>query len=180
MASIQKRGISILLVLVLVFGMIPSVSAAEITTEPSTEPAETTTPITEETQAAETIPTETTQPEDTSPPETTQPEETTPTETTPEETEPVEANSTEETTPDEELSLSLMSLDDGIATIAETEIVGAPNAFGNVFLLNGGIDIPAFDHVQHKEHLPLYPITMLCSWVWTSTTNHGTELLYRR
>ena len=158
MASIQKRGISLLLVLVLVLGMIPSVSAAEITTEPSTEPAETTTPVTEETQAAETIPTETTQPEETPPPETTQPEETTPTETTPEETEPVEANSTEETTPDEELSLSLMSLDDGIATIAETEIVGAPNAFGNVFLLNGGIDIPAFDHVQHKEHLPLYSV----------------------
>lgn len=161
MASMQKRGISLLLVLVLVLGMIPSVSAAEITTEPSTEPAETTTPVTEETQAAETVPTETTQQEETSPPETTQPE-TSPMETTPAETEPVEESPTEETqeetAPEEELSLSLMSLDDGVATIADTEIVGAPNAFGNVFLLNGGIDIPAFDHVQHKEHLPLYSV----------------------
>ena len=152
MASMQKRGISLLLVLVLVLGMIPSVSAAEITTEPSTEPAETTTPVTEEIQAVETVPTETTQPEETSPSETTQPE-TTSTETAPAETEPVE-----ESTPEEELSLSLMSLDDGVATIADTEIVGAPNAFGNVFLLNGGIDIPSFDHVQHKEHLPLYSV----------------------
>ena len=51
-----------------------------------------------------------------------------------------------------------MSLDDGIATIADTEIIGQPNAFGNLFLLNGGIDIPSFDHIQHKEHLPLYSV----------------------
>ena len=163
MASMQKRSISLLLVLVLVFSMIPSVSAAEITTEPGTEPAETTTPVTEETLAAETSPPETTQPEETSPPETTAPEQTVPTEPVPEEeTEPVEDIPSEETeedpAPDEELSLSLMSLDDGIASIAETEIVGAPNAFGNIFLLNGGIDIPSFDHVQHKEHLPLYSV----------------------
>ena len=160
MATIQKRGISLLLVLVLMLGMIPSVSAAEIETQPSTEPAETTTPVTEETLAAETSPPETTQPEETSPPETTEPETA---ETVPEEeSEPVEESSTEETqaetAPEEELSLSLMSLDDGVATIADTEIVGAPNAFGNVFLLNGGIDIPSFDHVQHKEHLPLYSV----------------------
>lgn len=160
MATIQKRGISLLLVLVLILGMVPSVSAAEIETQPSTEPAETTTPVTEETLAAETSPPETTQPEETSPPETTEPETT---ETVPEEeSEPVEESSTEETqaetAPEEELSLALMSLDDGVATIADTEIVGAPNAFGNVFLLNGGIDIPSFDHVQHKEHLPLYSV----------------------
>ena len=160
MATIQKRGISLLLVLVLILGMIPSVSAAEIETQPSTEPAETTTPVVEETLAAETSPPETTQPEETSPPETTEPETT---ETVPEEeSEPVEESSTEETqaetAPEEELSLALMSLDDGVATIADTEIVGAPNAFGNVFLLNGGIDIPSFDHVQHKEHLPLYSV----------------------
>ena len=168
MATMQKRGISLLLVLVLVLGMGPSVSAAEIDTQPSTEPAETTAPVTEETLAAETSPPETTQPEETSPPEPTQPEQTVPTESVPEEaepekeTEPVEDTPSEETeedpAPDEELSLSLMSLDDGVATIADTEIVGAPNAFGNVFLLNGGIDIPAFDHVQHKEHLPLYSV----------------------
>lgn len=168
MATIQKRGISLLLVLVLMLGMIPSVSAAEIDTQPSTEPAETTTPVTEETLAAETSPPEATQPDEISPPETTAPEQTVPTEPVPEETEPeketepVEDTPSKETeedpAPDEELSLSLMSLDDGIATIADTEIVGAPNAFGNVFLLNGGIDIPSFDRVQHKEHLPLYSV----------------------
>ena len=168
MATIQKRGISLLLVLILVLGMIPSVSAAEIDTEASTEPAETTAPVPEETLAAETSPPETTQPEPISPPETTQPEQTVPTklvqeETEPEEeTEPVEESPSEEpeedSAPDEELSLALMSLDDGIASIAETEIVGAPNAFGNIFLLNGGIDIPSYDHIQHKEHLPLYSV----------------------
>lgn len=165
MATMQKRGISFLLVLILVLGMVPSVSAAEIDTQPSTEPAETTAPVTEETLAAETSPPETTQPEETSPSETTEPEQTVPTEPVPEETEPeeetepVEESPSEEPeedpAPDEELSLALMSLDDGIASIAETEIVGAPNAFGNIFLLNGGIDIPSYDHIQHKEHLPL-------------------------
>ena len=167
MATIQKRGISLLLVLILVLGMVPSVSAAEIETQPSTEPAETTTPVTEETLAVETSPPETTQPEETSPPETTEPEQTVPTEPVPEETEleetePVEESPSEETeenpAADEELSLALMSLDDGIASIAETEIVGAPNAFGYLFLINGGIDIPSFDHMQHKEHLPLYSV----------------------
>ena len=179
MATIQKRGISLLLVLVLMLGMIPSVSAAEIDTEASTEPAETTAPVPEETLAAETSPPETTQPEETSPPETTQPkeilppettepEQTAPAETVPGETEPTEETqpaeespteeAQEETVPDEELTLALMSLDDGIASIAETEIVGAPNAFGNIFLLNGGIDIPSYDHIQHKEHLPLYSV----------------------
>lgn len=176
MATIQKQGISLLLVLVLMLGMIPSVSAAEIDTEASTEPAETTAPVPEETLAAETSPPETTQPEETSPPETTQPEETlqpettepeqtAPAETVPGETEPTEetqpaeeSEAQEETVPDEELTLALMSLDDGIASIAETEIVGAPNAFGNIFLLNGGIDIPSYDHIQHKEHLPLYSV----------------------
>ena len=179
MATIQKRGISLLLVLVLMLGMIPSVSATEIETQPSTEPAETTAPVPEETLAAETSPPETTQPEETSPPETTQPkeilppettepEQTAPAETVPGETEPTEETqpaeespteeTQEETVPDEELTLALMSLDDGIASIAETEIVGAPNAFGNIFLLNGGIDIPSYDHIQHKEHLPLYSV----------------------
>lgn len=174
MATIQKRGISLLLVLILMLGMIPSVSAAEIDTEASTESAETTVPVPEETLAAETSPPETNQPEETSPPETTQPEETLPPETTEpeqtvptepvpeEETEPVEDTLSEDTeedpAPDEELTLALMSLDDGIASIAETEIVGAPNAFGNIFLLNGGIDIPSYDHIQHKEHLPLYSV----------------------
>lgn len=166
MATIQKRGISLLLVLVLMLGMIPSVSAAEIDTEASTEPAETSPP--ETTQPEETSPPETTQPEETLPPETTEPEQTAPAETVPGETEPTEETqpaeespteeAQEETAPDEELTLALMSLDDGIASIAETEIVGAPNAFGNIFLLNGGIDIPSYDHIQHKEHLPLYSV----------------------
>ena len=168
MATIQKRGISLLLVLILVLGMVPSVSAAEIETQPSTEPAETTTPVTEETLAVETSPPETTQPEETSPPETTEPEQTVPTEPVPEEIKPEEETASVEESPseeteedpvaDEELSLALMSLDDGIASIAETEIVGAPNAFGYLFLINGGIVIPSFDHMQHKEHLPLYSV----------------------
>ena len=101
MATIQKRGISLLLVLVLILGMIPCVSATEIDTQPSTEPAETTTPVPEETLAAETSPPETTQPEETSQPETTQPEETLPPETTePETTAPAET-APEETEPPE-------------------------------------------------------------------------------
>lgn len=78
MATIQKRGISLLLVLVLMLCMIPNVSAAEIDAEASTELAETTATVPEETLAAETSSPETTQPEETSPPETTQPEETSP------------------------------------------------------------------------------------------------------
>lgn len=134
MATIQKRGISLLLVLVLILGMIPSVSAAEISTEPSTEPSvETTIPVTEETQAMETSPPETTQPEETSPPETTQseetsppetiqPEETTPTETIPSETEP-----TEETGLVEEPATELEE-DMGINEIATFSIANCPSA----------------------------------------------------
>ena len=59
MATIQKRGISLLLVLVLILGMIPCVSATEIDTQPSTEPAENTTPVPEETKPPETQPEET-------------------------------------------------------------------------------------------------------------------------
>ena len=111
-----------MLVLVLMLGMIPSVSAAEITTEPSTEPAETTIPVTEETQAAETSPPETTQPEETSPPETTRPEETTPTETVPSETEPME-----ETEPAEEplTEPAEVMLINEIATFAVTDCPSA-------------------------------------------------------
>ena len=96
MASIQKRSISLLLVLLLVFGMFPIVSAAEIANTPTSEPAE-------------------------------------------------------EATSGEVFSSPLIPMDDGILPIAESEIVGAPNVFCNVFLLNGGIDIPAFDHIQHKR-----------------------------
>lgn len=150
MASMQKRGISLLLVLVLVFSVIPSVFAAEAETEPNTEPAETAPTTSEESR------------EETAPPEAMLPEITTSETESEAETEPVEESSTEETQEEsgteEELSLSLMSLDDGIAIIADTEIIGQPNAFGNLFLLNGGIDIPSFDHIQHKEHLPLYSV----------------------
>ncbi len=91
----------------------------------------------------------------------TEPKETTATvteDTIPEDTVPPDTTAPEETQGEEELSLALMSLDDGIATLAETEIIGQPNAFGNLFLLDGGIDIPSFDHIQHKEHLPLYSV----------------------
>ena len=114
MATIQKRGISLLLVLVLMLGMIPSVSAAEIDTEASTEPAETTAPVPEETLAAETSTPETKQPEETSPPETTQPEETSPPETTePEPTVPAETAPAEtvpaKTEPEETAAVNALS-----------------------------------------------------------------------
>lgn len=54
----QKRSISLLLVLVLVLGMIPSVSAVGTGTEPNTDLVETTTPVTEETIALEAEPLE--------------------------------------------------------------------------------------------------------------------------
>ena len=134
MATIQKRGISLLLVLVLILGMIPSVYAAEVSTEPSTEPsAQTTIPVTEETQAMETSPPETTQPEETSPPETTQPEETSPPETTqpeestPAETTPSETEPAEETEPVEEPSTELEE-DMGINEIATFSIANCPSA----------------------------------------------------
>lgn len=134
MATIQKRGISLLLVLVLILGMIPSVYAAEVSTEPSTEPsAETTIPVTEETQAMEASPPETTQPEETSLPETTQPEETSPPETTqpeestPAETTPSETEPTEETEPVEEPSTELEE-DMGINEIATFSIANCPSA----------------------------------------------------
>ena len=134
MATIQKRGISLLLVLVLILGMIPSVYAAEVSTETSTEPStETTIPVTEETQAMETSPPETTQLEETSPPETTQPEETSPPETTqpeestPEETTPSETEPTEETEPVEESSTEPEE-DMSINEIATFSIANCPSA----------------------------------------------------
>lgn len=175
MATIQKRGISLLLVLVLMLGMIPSVYAAEIDTQPSTEPAETTTPVTEETLAAETSPPETKQPEETSPPETTQPEETSPPETTeseqtvpaetvPEETKPAETSDPVETQPVLErpmlpsLGMAVMAAsNDGIATIADAEIIGNPTTFASLFLWDA-IYIPSFNHIQRKEHIPLYSV----------------------
>ncbi len=120
----------------LVFSTIPLAYAAETDGGISTEPTEITTTQQEETTPTETEAAEATQPEETEPTEETQ----------------------GESVADEELSLALMSLDDGIATLAETEIVGQPNAFGNLFLINGGIDIPSFGQIQHKEHLPLYSV----------------------
>ena len=164
MATIQKRGISLLLVLILVLGMVPSVSAAEIETQPSTEPAETTTPVTEETLAVETSPPEATQPEETSPPETTQPEPTAPAETAPEETEPPETSDPVETQPVLErpmlpsLDMAVMAAsNDGIATIADAEIIGNPTTFASLFLWDA-IYIPSFNHIQRKEHIPLYSV----------------------
>ena len=120
MATIQKRAISLLLVLVLMLVMIPSVSAAEIDTRISTEPAETIPPAIEDTLVTETC--------------------------------------TPKTTQSEAGFLLLTALDDGSATQDETEIIGQPNAFGRLFLINGGIDIPSYDHIQHKNHLPLYSV----------------------
>ena len=54
--------------------------------------------------------------------------------------------------------MDFMALDNGIAAFAEAEITGAPNAFANLTLPNGGIDIPAQGYIQHKKILPLYSV----------------------
>lgn len=136
-----KRFLSFLLACLLMIGLPFNAMAATVDT--TTEPTEPTIPA--ETEPLPIEPTESQEAEATEP-------------TASDPTEETEPPVTEETISQEELTLALMSLDDGVATIAETEIVGAPNAFGNLFLLNGGIDIPSYDHVQHKEHLPLYSV----------------------
>ena len=132
MATALKRSISLLLVLVLAFGVIPIAFAAETEATDSTDPIETTIPT------ETTIPVETT--ESTEPPETTA--------------------ATEETTvPTETTEPPVMFMtNSGIATIAEAEINGAPNAFANLTLPSGGIDIPAQGYMQHKTVLPLYSL----------------------
>ena len=148
--------------------MIPCVSAAEIDAQPSTEPAVTTSPVPEETLATETSPPKTTQPEETSPPEPTEPDPTVPAETAPEETEPTEMEA-EATVPVEtlpvlddpmlpSLDMAVMAAsDDGIATVADAEIIGNPTTFATLFLWDA-IQIPSFNHIQSKEHIPLYSI----------------------
>ena len=133
MATALKRSISLLLVLVLAFGVIPIAFAAETEATNSTDPSESTTVPTEETLSVETT-------ESTEPPETTA--------------------ATEETTvPTETTEPPVMFMaNSGIATIAEAEINGAPNAFANLTLPNGGIDIPAQGYMQHKKVLPLYSL----------------------
>ena len=49
-------------------------------------------------------------------------------------------------------------LDDDFALYANAEITGAPNAFANLTLPSGGIDIPAQGYIQHKKILPLYSV----------------------
>ena len=142
MATALKRSISLLLVLVLAFGVIPIAFAAETEATDSTDPTEIT------------IPTETTIPMETT--VSTEPA----TETT-ESTEPPEttAATEESTVPTETIEPPVMFMtNSGIATIAEAEINGAPNAFANLTLPNGGIDIPAQGYMQHKKVLPLYSL----------------------
>ena len=127
MATALKRSISLLLVLVLALGMIPTVFAAETEATDSTDPTWNTTVPTEETISVETTP-------------------------SPETTDAVDE--TVETTVPPVMLLS----DDGIATVAEAEINGAPNAFANLTLPSGGIDIPAQGYLQHKTVLPLYSL----------------------
>lgn len=133
MATALKRSISLLLVLVLALGVIPIAFAAETETTDSTGPTENTTVPTEET-----VPLETT--ESTEPPDTTA--------------------ATEETTAPTEITEPpvMFVTNSGIATIAEAEINGAPNAFANLTLPSGGIDIPAQGYMQHKTVLPLYSL----------------------
>lgn len=49
-------------------------------------------------------------------------------------------------------------LDNDFALYAGAEITGAPNAFANLTLPSGGIDIPAQGYIQHKKILPLYSV----------------------
>ena len=57
-----------------------------------------------------------------------------------------------------ENEIDFLAMDNGIAAFAEAEITGAPNAFANLTLPNGGIDIPAQGYIQHKKILPLYSV----------------------
>ncbi len=133
MATALKRSISLLLVLVLALGVIPIAFAAETEATDSTDPTENTTVPTEETLPVETS-------ESTEPPETTA--------------------ATEETTVSTETTEPpvMFMTNSGIATIAEAEINGAPNAFANLTLPSGGVDIPAQGYMQHKTVLPLYSL----------------------
>lgn len=129
MATARKRSIALLLVLVLAFGMIPTAFAEETEATDSTIPTE------------ETLTEETAQPA--------------------EETDPQEAVIvTEETTvPTGNTELPVLFLEaNSIEALADPEITGAPNAFANLTLPNGGIDIPAQGYMQHKKVLPLYSL----------------------
>ena len=80
-----------------------------------------------------------------------------PGETTSENTLPV-SQTEPETIPSLEDEMDYLVLDNSIAVFAEAEISGAPNAFANLTLPNGGIDIPAQGYIQHKKILPLYSV----------------------
>ncbi len=99
--------------------------------------------------AAEVEPTDSTTPDThaTDPPE----------ETTSENTLPV-SQTEPETISLLEDEMDYLALDNSIAVFAEAEISGAPNAFANLTLPNGGIDIPAQGYIQHKKILPLYSV----------------------
>ena len=130
MASALKRSIAFLLVLVLTIGIIPTAFAAEV------EPTDSTTPDTHATDP---------------------PDETISEETIPEDTLPVSQTKPETISlPEDEMEF--LALDNGIAAFAEAEITGAPNAFANLTLPSGGIDIPAQGYIQHKKILPLYSV----------------------
>ena len=64
----------------------------------------------------------------------------------------------EETLPEETIPFIAGNVESSIALLADAEIVGAPNAFANLTLQNGGIDIPAQGYIQHKNILPLYSL----------------------
>ena len=64
----------------------------------------------------------------------------------------------DETLPEETIPFIAGNVESSIALLADAEIVGAPNAFANLTLQNGGIDIPAQGYIQHKNILPLYSL----------------------
>ena len=106
-------------------------------------------------------------PEETAAPETiTQTEEPT-TETT--------APTVQEESPTEEtIPFIAGNVESSIALLADAEIVGAPNAFANLTLQNGGIDIPAQGYLQHKNILPLYSVRFGKSFWSSRSQRHGT------
>ena len=76
-------------------------------------------------------------------------------ETVPQETK-AETNPTEGAVPSEEESIMVMS-DDGIATVADYEIVGDPVDFCTLYP-EEGIDITFDGNTIHKNHIPLYAL----------------------
>ncbi len=132
-----RRIIALLMILALSVSFMPAAYAAE---------TDGTTPEDQATSPPETVPPAeaVTEPPVTDSPATEEP-------TVPDSTDP------EETTPAIPDMAMKSTGGDGIATVADAEIVGNPTTFATLFLLET-IQIPSFGHMQSKEHIPLYSV----------------------